>query len=184
MALVHAEEALELDPTDPFCNLAYGRAKWLAGDAENGLIWVENAITSNPNYAWGFYNRATLNNVLCDGKTAEQDMETAFALSPIDPNLQSMFGTRALTAYLSDDLASAMKYSDLAVNAPNPHFYVFMIAALNYAQAGAMKKAQKCIEAIRSQDIPFGKAEFLTHYDLRDPERKSKMVDALNALGF
>ena len=89
------------DPLDPFCNLIYGRALWLSGDAEAGLTWVDRAIELNPNYALGFYNSATLNTVLCNSSLADTGIETALGLSPMDPQLQSMFGTRALAALIA-----------------------------------------------------------------------------------
>ncbi|MEL6522983.1 MAG: winged helix-turn-helix domain-containing protein [Pseudomonadota bacterium] len=184
LALRHAEEALKLDPLDPFCNLTYGRAKWLVGDAENGLIWVDNAISANPNYAYGFYNRATLQNVLCNGDAAAKDVAIALDLSPIDPNLQSMLGTRAMAAFLSNDLQTATGFADRAMRAPHPYVYVYIIGALAHAKSGAMDRAVECVEDIQRQKIPFGKEEFLRHYNLRDRDRKTELVGLLDQLGL
>lgn len=184
LALSHAEDAMKLDPLDPFCNLIYGRAKWLGGDAEDGLIWVNRALDLNPNYAFGFYNNATLNTVLCNGELADDHIETALTLSPLDPHLQSMFGTRSLAALISDDLPAATRYADRATNAPNPHLYVYIIAAAVYARTGAQDKAKRCVEAIRAKEVPFGKREFLTHFNLRETDRLNALVKTLDGLGL
>ena len=55
LAIDHAEQGMSLDPLDPFCNLTYGRVKWLMGDPESAMVWVNNAIMTNPNYAFGYF---------------------------------------------------------------------------------------------------------------------------------
>ena len=184
LALAHAEEAMRHDPLDPFCNLIYGRAKWLAGDAEDGLTWVDRAVELNPNYAFGFYNRATLNTVLCNSTLADTSIETALGLSPMDPHLQSMFGTRALAALISDNLEAATHYADRSMKSPNPHLYCFIIAAAIHTRTGAQDKAERCVAAIQSKGVPFGKTEFLTHFNLRDQDRLQSLVDSLEHLGL
>ena len=182
LALEHAEAAMKIDALDPFCNLIYGRAKWLLGDAEDGLVWVDRAIDLNPNYAFGYYNNATLNTVLCNSQLADANVETALGLSPLDPHLQSMFGTRALASLISGNLEDATSYAERAMKSPNPHLYVYIIAAATHAQAGRSDKAQDCVEAIRAKKVPFGKDEFLTHFNLRNPERLNMLVNTLGQL--
>ena len=184
LALAHAEEAMKLDPLDPFCNLIYGRAKWLLGDAEDGLTWVNRSVELNPNYAFGFYNSATLNTVLCDTDQADMNIETALGLSPMDPHLQSMFGTRAISALIAGDLDAATRYAERSTNAPNPHLYCFIIAAAIHSSSGALHKAEQCVQAIRAKGVPFGKAEFLTHFNLRDQRVLDALVKSLERLGL
>lgn len=179
----HADEAMRLDDHDPFCNLILGRAKWLSGAAEEGLVWVDRALAMNPNYAFGHYNHATLNTVLCNGALADQHVHRALTLSPMDPNLQSMFGTRALAAFVSDDGASALRHADQSLLAPNPHLYVYMIAAAVFNRYGQPQKARQCVDRMRARNAPFGKAEFLAHFNLRDPERLTLLLRSLDDLG-
>lgn len=185
LSLRHAERALTLDPLDPFCNLIYGRVQWLLGKPEDALVWVDKAIATNPNYAFGYFNRATLLNALCEGKRAEKNAAVAVDLSPIDPHLQSMFGTRAFAALLAGDLPSAQQYADRAITAPNPHLYVYTIAALIADRNGYTAKARTCIETIRSKNVAFGRSDFLRHYTLRsNPERRNELETALGRLGL
>ncbi len=184
LARAHAEEAMKHDPLDPFCNLIIGRAMWLAGDVEGGLTWVDRAIELNPNNAIGFYNSATFNNVLCNSAVAESHIEIALRLSPMDPQLQSMFGTRALAALIADNLEAATRYAERSLKSPNPHLYCFMVAAAVHARTGALDKAQQCVAAIRSKGVPFGKNEFLTYYNLRDHDQLQALVDSLDGLGL
>lgn len=184
LALSHAEEAMKFDPLDPFCNLIYGRAKWLMGDAEDGLTWVDRAVELNPNYAFGYYNNATLNTVLCNSQIADDNIETALGLSPIDPHLQSMFGTRALASLIGGDLEAARRYADRSIKSPNPHLYCFIIAAAVHAQTGARDKAEQCVEAIHAKKVAFGKTEFLTHFNLSNRDKLVSLMDTLDGLGL
>ena len=184
LTLNHAEEAMSLDPLDPFCNLIYGRAKWLSGDAEDGLIWVDRSLQLNPNYAFGYYNNATLNTVLCNSDLADQNVDRALTLSPLDPHLQSMFGTRALAAWIGDDLEAAYSYAVRAMKSPNPHLYVFIIAAAIHAHRGELEEAQECVDAIHAKKVRFGTKEFLTHFNLRRKDKLSHLVSTLNGLGI
>jgi TolB-like protein len=183
-ALEAAELAVDLDPLDPFCTLMMGRAKWLFGDIDEGLGWVERSLGLNPNYSYGFYNDALLRTVACEGHLAATQVETAIALSPLDPHLQSMLGTRAMAAYVSDDLQAAAQFAGQAMRAPNPHLYVYMIAAVIFSQAGASEQANGALEKIRQKNTSFGKKEFLQHYDLRDLKRKTTLMTMLDKLGL
>jgi tetratricopeptide (TPR) repeat protein len=183
-ALRQAEKAIDLDPLDPFCNLNIGRAKWLFDEVEEGLGWMERALQTNPNYAFGFYNSAMLRSVLCDGETAEAQVKEALDLSPLDPHLQSMLGIRTLAALLRGEDDDAVAYAEQTLRAPNPHLYVYMIVAIIFLQAGQMAKAKACLEKIRARNSVFSSKEFLSHYNLRDPEQKAVLVRAVEQLGI
>ena len=154
-ALRHAESAVSRGEGDPFCNLIQGRARWLAEDAEGGLLWIDRALKINPNYALGYYNHATLSAVLCDGGAAEESSAKALMLSPMDPQMQSMYGTRALAAVISGELELARLYADRALHAPNPHLYVFTISAIVFRASGDLARAEDCFARIRARNPRF-----------------------------
>lgn len=183
-SLHHAQKALATDPLDPLCNLMLGRAQWLYQEAEAGLEYVDRAISLNPNYAFAYYNSAMLNTVICNGEKAAKHIETALSLSPLDPNLQSMWGTSALAAFVRDDLASAVRFAQKALTAPYPHIYVFVIAAVVFYQSGDIESANTHVEQIRKRGVNFGKNDFLAHYDLREPRQRQLLEDTLAALGL
>jgi TolB-like protein len=180
----HAERAVNRGEADPFCNLIYGRARWLADDAEGGLVWIDRALRLNPNYALGYYNNANLNTVLCNDAAAEEASEKALFLSPMDPQLQSMYGTRALAALIAGKLDAARRYSGHALNAPRPHLYVYIIAAVVFHRTGDMARAEDCVAKIHDRNARFGKVEFLTYFNLRDPAQHRAVFDALADLGI
>lgn len=184
LALKHAEQAVALDELDPFGNLTLGRAKWLFGDAENGIGWVDRALHLNPNYAFGFYNSGLLNTVLGDSVTADTHVDAALDLSPLDPHTQSMMAIRALLAFLDDNFTLAAGYIEKAVRAPNLHLYVYTIAAVIYHHLNEVEKVRSCISAIRKKNVAFSREEVLSYYDLRIPQAKAKFAEALKAVGL
>ena len=70
------------------------------------------------------------------------------------------------------------------MKSPNPHLYVFMITAAVHARTGAKGKAETCVTAVRAKGVPFGKTEFLTHFNLRDQDRLQALMDSLDDLGL
>ncbi len=184
LALKHAENAVALDPLDPFGNLIMARAKWLFGEAEDSLQWTDRSIQMNPNYALAFYNSSIFNTVMCSGDIAGDNVNTAIGLSPLDPHMQSMLGIKALAAFVRDDMVTAHANAEQALHAPNSHLYVYMIAAVVYSRHGDLEKAQSCLDKIRAKNVPFGKDQFLHHYNLREPAKKAELVQSLERLGL
>ena len=105
-------------------------------------------------------------------------------LSPIDPQLQSMYGTRALASSIAGNFEAARRYSHNALNAPRPHLYVYIIAAVVFRQSGDVARAEQCVAKIHDRNAGFGKEEFLAHFNLRDPEKYKAVFDALADLGI
>ena len=122
--------------------------------------------------------------MLCDADTADWDVETALTLSPIDPHLQSMYGTRALAAFVRDAMDEAVLYAERAMRSPNAHLYVYMIAAAVHSRRGDVEKAQLCVEHIRRKNVPFGKQDFLAHFNLRDAAKLDMLKQSLAGLGI
>lgn len=183
LALDHAETAVRLDPVDPYCNLMLGRAKWVFGEVEDGLTWVDRSLNLSPNYSFAFYNSALLNTVLCDGERAEAHVAAALARSPLDPHLQTMMGTRALAAFVRGDEKAALQHAEEAIRRPNAHLHVYLIAAGLQALYGREAMAERAVAEIRRRNVPAAKTGFLQHFGLRDEARRQELLSALERLG-
>ena len=134
---------------------------------------------------FGFYNRATLNTVLCNSTLADTSIETALGLSPMDPHLQSMFGTRALAALISDNLEAATHYADRSHESrPTPTFTALSSPLPFTPELGRTTKRSAVLRRSIPKGVPFGKTEFLTHFNLRDQDRLQSLVDSLEHLGL
>ncbi|HEY9216790.1 MAG TPA: winged helix-turn-helix domain-containing protein, partial [Phenylobacterium sp.] len=80
-----AEESLERDALDPFCNLVMGRVFWLHRDLDASLPWLDRANALNPNYAQAKYARAWTETLMGEGLQGRRNADAALALSPLDP---------------------------------------------------------------------------------------------------
>ena len=90
-----AERACELDAMDPFVNFVMGRSRWLEGDLDGALPWLERATALSPSYAQGFYARAWTETLAGRADAGRGHVDLAMRLSPLDPLFYGMLGTRA-----------------------------------------------------------------------------------------
>ena len=120
----------------------------------------------------------------CHGEEADRLVDNSLSLSPIDPHLQSMWGTRALAALVRGDMGAAAEYIDKALRAQNPHLYVYMIAASINSLRGEQDQANEYVRQIRAKGVGFGTRDFLAHFDLRDQGRKRMLSESLEKLGL
>ena len=183
LAMEHAERAVHLDPVDPYCNLMLGRAKWIHGETAGGLISVDRSLSLAPNYSFAFYNSALLNSILCDGQRAEVHVASALARSPIDPHIQTMLGTRALAAFIRDDLDQAVSCADQVLASTNAHVHVYLIAAGIHGVAGNPHQAERGLSEVRRRNVDLSSSGFLKHFDLHNAEKKQALFGALEQLG-
>ena len=183
LAKEHAENAVRLDPLDPYCILMLGRAKWIDGDVEGGLNAVDRSLSLAPNYSFAFYNSGLLNTILCDGERGEMHVASALARSPIDPHVQTMLGTRALAAFVRGDEEQALDYADQAMRTRNAHAHVYLIAAGVHAAYKNDAKAETALSEVKRRNLTLESSGFSTHFNLRNPDRKAELFEALQRIG-
>jgi tetratricopeptide (TPR) repeat protein len=179
-----AERAVELDPRDPFANFTLGRYHWLDHDLDAGRVHLERAVALNPNYAQGLYSLAFTNAV--SGRPAEAlgDVDQSLRLSPLDPLLYGMFGTRALSLLHEGDTAAAAHWADRAARAPAAHYLIGMIAAATNAIHGDAAKARSWAEIVRERRPDATRAQFLRSFPFRNAPIRQQIDSALRRNGF
>jgi TolB-like protein len=184
LARVHAVKCMELDPLDPFVNLAMGRVEWLSGNVEGSLPWMERSIALSPNYAFAIYNSALVGTFLGDGANNEGKVAKAIALSPIDPLNYAMLATRALTHSVRGNYETAAEWADRAVRSPNAHVQIYAIAAFANELAGKRRKAEDYVAHIRRAHPDYTRADFLRSFPFRDAKACEQVEGALGRLGL
>jgi len=138
-----AEQAVELDPLDPFANLNLGRSFWLSGETGSGLGWLERAISLSPSFAQGHYSRAFAEAMQGRTQAALTHASAAIDLSPLDPLLYGMHGVRAIAKLRAGDFETAVREAASAAEAPGAHHLIHMIAAATHALAGDLAAARR-----------------------------------------
>lgn len=183
-ALRFAERSIELDPLDPFSNFTMGRAQWLSGDLDSSKDWLERAISLSPNYAQGHYSHAFTNVMSGRAKAARDSVETAFILSPMDPFIYAMLGTRAMSYVLEGDYETASFWAEKAARAPGSHFLIAMIAALTYSLSDNREKAAYWSANVRQRRPDADQAHFFASFPFSDQKTRQLMSEALAQNGF
>tara|TARA_R110001592_G_scaffold38609_1_gene127237 strand:+ start:77366 stop:78940 length:1575 start_codon:yes stop_codon:yes gene_type:complete len=184
LARRHAEYGMERDALDPFVNFNMGRYFWLEGDLDQSLSWLERATELSPSYAQGLYSRAWADTLAGRAAQGQENVDKAISLSPMDPLLYAMLGTRAFALAISGQYDEAARWSDKAAHSPGAHILIEMIAALAHKLNGDSAKAEKWAACVRRKNAGMGSADFFRAFPFEDPATRKQFTEALNKCGF
>lgn len=179
-----AERGIELDPLDPFANFVMGRSMMLRGELENSVTWLDRAITLNPNYSQGHYSHALAD--LLSGKTDASfpHLDTALALSPLDPLAYAMQASRALSFIIDGEYQQADLAGEKGARTPGAHYLIDMIAliacSLNSNEVGATYWA----ENVRRRRPDASQAAFFASFPFSCSTTRQTISSALARYGF
>jgi TolB-like protein/Tfp pilus assembly protein PilF len=179
-----AERALELDPLDPFVNFTMGRSLWLTGELDTALAWLERSTALSPNYAQGVYACAWTEVISGQGLPGRDHANLAMRLSPLDPLLYGMLGTRAFSHLMLGEDADAAQWAERAARSPGAHVLIAMIAAAVHAIAGNEERARAWAANVRERSPTLGHADFFRAFPIRDAAARGRTLQALVRLGF
>jgi TolB-like protein len=179
----HAERALELDPLDPFTNFTMGRSFWLTGELDAAGDWLNRATLLNPNYAQGFYARAFTDMLEARGPQAQEGLEMAIRLSPLDPLLYGMLGTRSLSLLQEGHYDAAAAWGDRAAGTPGAHFLISMIALVANVLAGREAQATHWLSDIRRRRPDASVAHFFAAFPFKKQPVRTLLTEVLSSHG-
>lgn len=179
-----AERGLELDALDPFVNFTMGRSYWLEGDLDRSLSWLERATRISPHYAQGIYARAWTESLAGYAAEGRTHVDLAMRLSPIDPLYYAMMGTRAFTHMLAREDVQAADWAERAARAPGAHVLIAMIAAGALSIKGDSERAAYWAANVRERNAALRRDDFFRAFPMRSDSTRSRLMDALQKLGF
>ncbi|MES0882777.1 winged helix-turn-helix domain-containing tetratricopeptide repeat protein [Roseibium sp. SCP14] len=179
-----AERAIELDPMDPFANFSMGRSLWLVGDLNGAQGWLKRSTSLSPSFAQGFYARAWTEMVSCCSETGRKLSDQARNLSPLDPLLYGMLGTRALCLMMEDRNEEAAMWADRAANAPGAHFLIWLIAAIANDLAGNREAAANWAQRVWQHRRDISQEHFFRSFPFADEGVRARFSGALTRHGF
>jgi TolB-like protein len=181
-AMALAEQSLEMDDLDPFCNLVMGRAFWLIGDLDTMLAWLERANALHPNYAQARYARAFSQTMMGDAEQGRSGADYALALSPLDPLAYAMRSVRAFSHIVVDEPAPAVRWAEQAARSPGSHGLIDWIAAVANALNGDHDRATSWADSARRRTPGLTTDDFFTAYPMREPTTRRRIASALKGL--
>lgn len=183
-ALRYAEQALQLDPLDPFANLNMGRAYWLTGDVDASVGWLDRAVELNPNYAQALYSRAWSQMILGQSERSQHDLGEAMSRSPLDPLRYAMAATRALSHLQSGDYPLAGDWAEQAARAPGAHHLIGLIAVACHHLNGEQRAAARWATHTRQRTPALDRESFFRSFPFSDQAVRSQISSALEVHGF
>ena len=136
-----AGRGLMADDRDPAAHWAMGRALWLRGAQDQAIVELERAVEISPNYATAHYTLAFVHSQSGDPNAAISFSDHSRLLSPFDPMLFAMFGTRAMSLARLGQYDAAADWAIKAAARPNAHQHIMAIAAFTLGLAGRPAEA-------------------------------------------
>lgn len=151
-AIDAAVRAMELDPSSPAAQWAYGRAAWLSKDPDASRRHLIGAVDASPSFAHAHYMLGFVETHHGDADRALDSLTRAEALSPYDPFLASVQITRAIALVRRGALDEAADWAARAAGQANAYSHLRCPAALILAESGRLDEARRVVAAIRRTD--------------------------------
>jgi tetratricopeptide (TPR) repeat protein len=161
-ALDAAGQSLMADDRDPAAHWAMGRALWLRGGLDRSVAELAQAVDLSPNFAQGHYALAFVLAQAGDPEAAIASSDRSRDLSPFDPMLFAMLGSRAIALVRLRRYEEAAEWGIKAASRPNAHAQIMAIAAYSLGLAGRLEEARTYLAAIRRTRPDYGIDDFLT----------------------
>jgi TolB-like protein/DNA-binding SARP family transcriptional activator len=143
MALRFAQQSIDLDPRDAMGHWTLGRARFLAREHDQAILSINRSLAVNPNFAQGHYALGFISAHAGMPMQALPALATAERLSPYDPLLFAMEGSRAISMAIEGKYDEAATWAVRATSEPNAHFHIQAIAGACLALANRQDEARR-----------------------------------------
>jgi tetratricopeptide (TPR) repeat protein len=160
-----------------------GRALWLRGSQDQSVMELERAVDLSPNYATAHYTLAFVHAQSGDPRAAISFSDHARLLSPFDPLLFAMLGSRALALARLGQHDEAAEWAMKAAARPNAHQHIMAIAALTLGLAGRNEEADVYKSRIRERVRDYALSDFLGAFRL-SPDTAAVFTAAAKKVGI
>jgi TolB-like protein/Tfp pilus assembly protein PilF len=163
-----AGKSLMVDDRDPAAHWAMGRALWLRGEQDSAIGELERSVELSPNYASAHYTLAFVHSQSGDPNAAISFSDYSRSLSPFDPLLFGMLGTRAVSLARLGQYDAAAEWAVKAAARPNAHQHIMAIAAFSLGLAGRLEEAHVFRRKITARVPSYSVANFLAAFRYSD----------------
>jgi len=166
-AYATAGQSLMADDRDPAAHWAMGRALWLRGQNDDAVSELRRSVDLSPNFALGHYTMAFVQAQSGDPAAAIRATDISRQLSPFDPLLFGMLGSRAMAMARQGQYEEAAAWAVKAASRPNAHPHIYAIAAATLAMAGSLDEARAHVAHIRRVRPGYRAQDFMEafHFD-------------------
>ncbi|WP_354490163.1 transcriptional regulator [Mesorhizobium robiniae] len=183
LAFEAAGQSLLVDDHNPAAHWAMGRALWLRGEQDGSLIELERAVDLSPNFALGHYALSFVHSQSGDPKSAIGSSDHSRHLSPFDPLLFGMLGSRAMALARLGQFDEAAEWALKAAARPNAHAIILAIAAHCLALAGRQDEARNFAAALR-KTLPNYRADDFINTFRFEPDAEALFRQGARRIGL
>lgn len=171
-AYAAAAQSLLADEQDPAAHWAMGRALWLRQQHEQAVLALRESVDLSPNFALGHYSLAFVESQTGDPMEAIKASDKSRALSPYDPLMFGMLGSRAMAHLRLGQFEEAAVWATQAASRPNAHINILGLAALCLSLAGRIAEGQAVATTIRVTQLGYGIDDFLRAFHFSPDKAK------------
>ncbi|MBM1813510.1 hypothetical protein [Pseudosulfitobacter pseudonitzschiae] len=169
-AYAAATQSMLADEQDPAAHLAMGRALWLRRQHDLAVKSLRVSVDLSPNFALAHYALAFVEAQTGDPEEAIKASDTSRALSPYDPLMFGMLGSRAMGHLRLGQFEAAAEWATQAAARPNAHINILGMAALFLALADRVPEARILAAVIHAQQPRYGIDSFLAAFHFSPEE--------------
>jgi TolB-like protein len=180
-----ARRAGELGKGDAVALTRAGHAiGFLVGDLDNGVAFVDQALTLNPNLAVAWLHGGWLRAYRGETDVAIEHLARSMRLSPLDPTLYHMQLGTGFAHFLAGRFDDASSWADKACwNEPN-YANAFSVAAASHALAGRLEEARQAMERLRHFYPELCTSNLKDWFPIRRSEHFAKWTEGLRKAGL
>jgi DNA-binding SARP family transcriptional activator len=182
-AFESAGKSLMVDDRDPAAHWAMGRALWLRGSQDQSIIELERSVDLSPNYASAHYTLAFVHSQSGDPRAAISFSDHSRHLSPFDPLLFAMLGTRAVGLARLGEYQEAAEWAIKAAARPNAHHHIMAIAAITLGLAGRLEEAGGYKARIHERVSNYAWTDFLAAFRMA-PDAEATFKQGAKLIGI
>ncbi|TPM99993.1 transcriptional regulator [Mesorhizobium sp. B2-1-3A] len=183
LAYESAGHSLLVDDHNPAAHWAMGRALWLRGEQDGSLSELGRAVDLSPNFALGHYALSFVHSQSGDPRAAISSSDHSRHLSPFDPLLFGMLGSRAMSHVRLGQFEEAADWALKAAARPNAHTIILAIAAHCLALAGRLEEARGFAAAIRKTLPDYRADDFIGTFRF-DPDAEALFRQGARRIGL
>jgi DNA-binding SARP family transcriptional activator/tetratricopeptide (TPR) repeat protein len=182
-AFATAGQSLLVDDHNPAAHWAMGRALWLRGQDDQAIGELETAVELSPNFALGHYTLAFVHSQSGDAHAAVRASDHSRFLSPFDPLLFGMLGSRAMALFRLGEYEEAADWALKAASRPNAHVHILAIAAHCLAAVGRLDEARGFAATIHRDNPGYRTKDYLGAFHF-PPEMERMFRSAAARIGM
>lgn len=183
LALEHGRISVDLDERDAMGHWTLGRARFLAREHDQALQSVRRSLAINPSFSQGHYALGFIEAHSGMQQAAMSDLAAAERLSPLDPLLFAVEGSRAISFAIEGRFDEAAAWGVRASSEPNAHFHIQAIAGACLSMAGRQAEARAFAQRACSAHPGYSVDTFERSFPQKFAPHQHLMAQALRSAG-